>query len=90
MMSLCVLSLTVFVLCGVQVLSARGGLRGMFPDKYPPMLLNGIDPGKPLFLTPYVEKGQFDMGKCCIACGRKKFCFFVVVFLHLACNMISL
>ncbi|XP_048749568.2 probable serine carboxypeptidase CPVL isoform X2 [Ostrea edulis] len=63
MMSLCVLSLTVFVLCGVQVLSARGGLRGMFPDKYPPMLLNGIDPGKPLFLTPYVEKGQFDMAQ---------------------------
>jgi hypothetical protein len=35
----------------------------MFPDKYPPMLQNDVDPGEPLFLTPYVEKGQFDMGK---------------------------
>lgn len=48
----------------------------MFPDKYPPMLQNGVNPGNPLFLTPYVEKGQFDMGKgkfnVQFICGRKE------------------
>lgn len=53
-----IILLSMAVLC-----SARSALRGMFPDKYPPMLQNGVDPGKPLFLTPLVEKGQFDMGK---------------------------
>lgn len=53
-----------FILLSMAVLcSTRSALRGMFPDKYPPMLQNGVDPGKPLFLTPFVEKGQFDMGK---------------------------
>lgn len=53
----------VFLLSMAVLCSARSALRGMFPDKYPPMLQNGVDPGKPLFLTPLVEKGQFDMGK---------------------------
>jgi hypothetical protein len=56
------LILSVAVLCGIKMTHARGVLRGMFPDKYPSMLQNGINPGKPLFLTPYIEKGQFDMG----------------------------
>ncbi|XP_062574223.1 probable serine carboxypeptidase CPVL isoform X2 [Saccostrea cucullata] len=55
--------LPVFLLCLTQQILARSGLRGMFPDKYPPMLQNGIDPGSPLFLTPYVDKGQFDMAQ---------------------------
>eukprot|EP00105_Crassostrea_gigas_P027928 XP_011449426.1 PREDICTED: probable serine carboxypeptidase CPVL isoform X1 [Crassostrea gigas] len=53
-----IILLSMAVLC-----SARSALRGMFPDKYPPMLQNGVDPGKPLFLTPLVEKGQFDMAQ---------------------------
>lgn len=53
----------IFLLSMAVLCSARSALRGMFPDKYPPMLQNGVDPGKPLFLTPLVEKGQFDMGK---------------------------
>ncbi|XP_062619799.1 probable serine carboxypeptidase CPVL isoform X1 [Saccostrea cucullata] len=56
-------TLPVFFLCLTQQILARSGLRGVFPDKYPPMLQNGIDPGSPLFLTPYVEKGQFDMAQ---------------------------
>ncbi|XP_061190859.1 probable serine carboxypeptidase CPVL isoform X2 [Saccostrea echinata] len=51
------------ILCLTPLITARSGFRGMFPDKYPPMLHNGIDPGSPLFLTPYVEKGQFDMAQ---------------------------
>lgn len=65
-----VILLSLTVLC-----SARSALRGMFPDKYPPMLQNGVNPGNPLFLTPYVEKGQFDTGKgkfnVQFICGRK-------------------
>lgn len=41
----------------------KSALRGMFPDKYPPMMQNGVDPGEPVFLTPYIEKGQFQEGK---------------------------
>ncbi|XP_052806864.1 probable serine carboxypeptidase CPVL isoform X2 [Mya arenaria] len=53
--------LSVIVLvCGSE---AKGALRGMFPDKHPPMLQNGVDPGQPVFLTPYVEKGQFDQAQ---------------------------
>jgi hypothetical protein len=64
MMPTYALTLSIAVLFGVQMTYARrGGFRGMFPDKYPPMLQNGVDPGEPLFLTPYAEKGQFDMGK---------------------------
>lgn len=37
----------------------KSALRGMFPDKYPPMKQNGVDPGQPVFLSPYIEKGQF-------------------------------
>ncbi|XP_053373156.1 probable serine carboxypeptidase CPVL isoform X2 [Mercenaria mercenaria] len=37
----------------------KSALRGMFPDKYPPMKQNGVDPGQPVFLTPYIEQGQF-------------------------------
>jgi len=52
----------------VGLASARGGLRGLFPQKYPTMLNNGVDPGEPLFLTPYIQKGQFDQGKLCAVC----------------------
>lgn len=30
----------------------------MFPKSYPPMDRNGVDPGEPLFLTPYLERGD--------------------------------
>ena len=55
---LCVL---VALSCMDQAYGNRA-LRRMFPDRYPPMLRNGVDPGQPVFLTPYIEKGQFDTG----------------------------
>ncbi|KAL8558529.1 hypothetical protein ACOMHN_038853 [Nucella lapillus] len=45
-----------FLLLGLA--SCRNVFRGMFPESYPPMLQNGVDPGQPLFLTPYLRKGQ--------------------------------
>lgn len=41
----------------------KGALRGMFPDKHPPMRANGVDPGEPVFLSPLIAKGQYDQGK---------------------------
>ncbi|XP_052246934.1 probable serine carboxypeptidase CPVL isoform X2 [Dreissena polymorpha] len=41
----------------------KGALRGMFPDKYPPMKHTDVDPGQPVFLSPYIEKGQFDQAQ---------------------------
>lgn len=35
----------------------KSALRGMFPDSLP-MKTTGVDPGEPLFLTPYLQKGQ--------------------------------
>ncbi|XP_025093582.1 probable serine carboxypeptidase CPVL [Pomacea canaliculata] len=40
--------------------NCQRALRAMFPKVPPFMLQNGIDPGSPLFLTPYLEKGQAD------------------------------
>jgi hypothetical protein len=53
---ICVLALTCHECFG------KSALRGMFPDKYPPMKQNGVDPGQPVFLSPYIEKGQFQEG----------------------------
>ncbi|XP_064648192.1 probable serine carboxypeptidase CPVL [Lineus longissimus] len=44
------------VICG-------GPLRSMFLDVTPPMVKNGIDPGKPLFLTPLLESGQIEKAR---------------------------
>lgn len=43
--------------------SSRNAFRAMFPESYPPMLDNGVDPGQPLFLTPYLESGHPELGK---------------------------
>ncbi|KAK7099541.1 probable serine carboxypeptidase CPVL [Littorina saxatilis] len=32
--------------------------RAVYPQHYPPMAHNGVDPGQPLFLTPYLQKGD--------------------------------
>ncbi|XP_050388514.2 probable serine carboxypeptidase CPVL isoform X2 [Patella vulgata] len=42
--------------------SARA-LRRMFPSKIAPMWQNGVDPGEPAFLTPYLEKGEIDKAR---------------------------
>ena len=56
-------TLTPFLLSSVLGLAVAGsGLRGFIPDKYPAMKNTGVDPGKPLFLTPYIEKKQFELG----------------------------
>lgn len=48
----------------------KSALRGMFPDKYPPMKQNGVDPGQPIFLTPYIQKGQYAQGKIQISYSK--------------------
>ncbi|KAL4222442.1 hypothetical protein ACF0H5_018481 [Mactra antiquata] len=47
----------------------KGALRGMFPDKIPPMKQNGVDPGQPVFLTPYIEKGQIAQARAASKVG---------------------
>ncbi|KAK7110316.1 probable serine carboxypeptidase CPVL [Littorina saxatilis] len=55
----------VLVLCTVLLEPSSGAraFRAMFPESYPPMLKNGVDPGDPLFLTPYLQKGQPQMAQ---------------------------
>ena len=59
------MEITVYILLLSSLLGlavAGSGLRGFIPDKYPAMKNTGVDPGKPLFLTPYIEKKQFALG----------------------------
>ncbi|KAJ8313565.1 hypothetical protein KUTeg_008126 [Tegillarca granosa] len=44
----------------VSEINGRGAFRKMFPEHYPPMIKNGVDPGEPVYLTPYIEKGDYD------------------------------
>lgn len=48
------------LLLGISSVYGRGFLKTMFPKEYPPMKKNGVDPGKPVFLTPLIEQGKFD------------------------------
>ena len=52
------------LLISVSYVSSRGPLKTMFPKEYPPMIKNGVDPGNPVYLTPLIEQGKFDEGKC--------------------------
>lgn len=54
---------TALLICLLYTVAGRSGLRGFIPDKYPPMKNTGVDPGQPLFLTPYIEKKQFDLAR---------------------------
>ena len=54
--------------CLLCTVAGRSGLRAFIPDKYPPMKNTGVDPGSPLFLTPYIEKKQFDLGEVFYIC----------------------
>ena len=61
--------MTLKLLCLVSVLAlfyevteSRNAFRQMFPVKYPEMIQNGVDPGEPLFLTPYIESGNIKKG----------------------------
>lgn len=55
-----VLVWTCLCLSLLHVTESRNAFRAMFPESYPPMIKNGVDPGEPVYLTPYIEKGQFD------------------------------
>ncbi|XP_071108886.1 probable serine carboxypeptidase CPVL isoform X2 [Haliotis cracherodii] len=55
--------LFVLAVCLIQATDGRGAFRKMFPEKYPEMLQNGVDPGQPLFLTPYLESGDIQKAK---------------------------
>ncbi|XP_033761785.1 probable serine carboxypeptidase CPVL [Pecten maximus] len=48
----------VILLISLVSKSHQSGLRGMFPQRYPHMERNAVDPGEPLFLTPYLERGE--------------------------------
>ncbi|XP_046585302.1 probable serine carboxypeptidase CPVL isoform X4 [Haliotis rubra] len=56
-------SLFVLTVCFHQTTHGHGAFRKMFPEKYPEMLRNGVDPGEPLFLTPYLERGDIQKAK---------------------------
>ena len=46
----------------LYLVAGKSALRGFMPDNIPPMKKTGVDPGSPLFLTPYIENKQFDLG----------------------------
>ncbi|XP_067648756.1 probable serine carboxypeptidase CPVL [Haliotis asinina] len=43
--------------------------RSMFPKYYPHALNNGVDPGQPLMLTPYIERGETEKARLASATG---------------------
>jgi len=47
----------------IKTADGWGTFRQQFPSKYPPMVQNGVDPGEPLFLTPYIERGDIATGQ---------------------------
>ena len=53
----------------VECVICRGVFLKQFPPKFPPVDLRQGDPGEPLFLTPYIEKGDVETGTngshCC-------------------------
>ena len=55
----------VILVCFVLLVpvSSRNAFRAVFPETYPAMVQNGVDPGQPLFLTPYLQKGQPQVGQ---------------------------
>ena len=54
---------TLFLSSLLYAATGKSALRAFMPDNIPPMKKTGVDPGSPLFLTPYIEKKQFDLGK---------------------------
>lgn len=55
--------LLVLLFACVTVSARRGPLRQMFPKNMPKYVKEGEDPGKPLFLTPYIKEGKTQEGK---------------------------
>jgi len=55
--------LHIAVINWIMLLFCRGPFRKQFRQESLPMLKTGVDPGKPLFLTPYIESGQIDQGE---------------------------
>jgi len=49
---------SLFLLAVVGLTTARGPFRVQFHEKDLHPIRNGIDPGEPLFLTPYIQKGD--------------------------------
>ena len=43
--------------------TAVNPFRAAYPVHYPAMVQNGVDPGQPLFLTPYLDKGEIQKGQ---------------------------
>ncbi|XP_038044986.1 probable serine carboxypeptidase CPVL [Patiria miniata] len=53
------------------LLAVRGPFRAMFPANPPAYARRtGVDPGQPLFLTPYIEKGQIKEGQALSLVGK--------------------
>lgn len=49
-----------FLVSNASCAYGRGVFRKQFPQKFPPVDRSRGDPGDPLFLTPYIEKGDID------------------------------
>lgn len=52
------ITVLLFFAMALAAASSKTAFRAMFPDRYPPMLQNGVDPGQPLFLTPFLKNGE--------------------------------
>lgn len=57
------LALTLMCSSAVMGNEYRGPLRQMFPKNMPKYVKAGEDPGKPLFLTPYINEGRTQEGE---------------------------
>ena len=57
----------------LYLVAGKSALRGFMPDNIPPMKKTGVDPGSPLFLTPYIENKQFDLGNVQISPNSQMF-----------------
>ena len=55
--------LMVWLMILVNMCNAGGPLRSIFPKADGYTLQNGQDPGKPIFLTPYIEKGDIQLAR---------------------------
>ncbi|XP_077978148.1 putative serine carboxypeptidase CPVL [Glandiceps talaboti] len=52
--------LVLLIVTYLTLVHTRSPLRAVFPQNFPQHVTNGVDPGKPLFLTPYLESGQIE------------------------------
>ncbi|XP_071108881.1 probable serine carboxypeptidase CPVL isoform X1 [Haliotis cracherodii] len=52
-----------FIMASVAAARQLDYFRSMFPKPYPHALNKGVDPGQPLLLTPYIERGDIEKAR---------------------------